>query len=354
MTDRISTTQRDYGLAPGEAFEPDESTGAQEALDINQPHVMTVLGPIVPDELGVCLVHEHLLCDPVAVTASDPDYRLDDPHATLAELEDFHNVGGRAIVDCSTRDYGRDPDGLYWLAQRAPVHIVMVTGRHKALHAERVSAGQSVEELTAETVAEIRAGTGRHRVRPGVIKIGSSENEIRPVEETAIRAAAQAHRETGLSITTHTEAGTIADKQLDLLSAHGVAADRVILGHLDRRMDHGYLRSLLDRGAFVSFDQIGKPYYGPDEPKARMIATLIGEGYQDQLLLSMDLARKSLLRAYGGSPGWVYMIERFALMLMDEGLSAPQVRALLAANPARALAIIPVAASSRNADQHLS
>lgn len=343
MSDRIPTSQRDYGLAPGETFEPLDEDLVADAPDLSRPHIMTVLGPIAPDELGVCLVHEHLLCDPVAVTTSDPDYRLDDPHATLAELEDFHNVGGRAIVDCSTKDYGRDPDGLFWLAQRAPVRIIMVTGRHKALHAERLSAGQTVEELTAEIMDEVRDGVGRHRVRPGVIKLGTSENRVFPVEEAAIRAAARAHLATGLPITTHTEAGTIADRQLDLLAEEGVVLGRVILGHLDRKLDLGYLRSLLDSGAFVSLDQIGKPYYGPDEPKARAIATLIGEGYQDQILISMDLARKSLLRAYGGAPGWVYIIERFALMLMDAGLAATQVHALLTANPARALSTIQVA-----------
>lgn len=341
MRDRSVTSQRDYGLAPGEAFEPADEVVEREPVDPTRPYIMTVLGPIQPDELGVCLPHEHLLCDPVAVTESDPDYRLDDPHATLAELEDFYSAGGRAIVDCSTKDYGRDPDGLYWLAQRAPVHIVMVTGRHKALHAERLSADQSVDALTAEIVDEIRRGAGQHHIKPGVIKLGTSENTILPVEEKAARAAARAHKQTGLPITTHTEAGTIADKQLDLLAEEGVAADRVILGHLDRNPDPGYLRALLDRGAWISFDQIGKAYYGPDQPKARMLATLVADGYQNQLLISMDLARKSLLRAYGGAPGWVYMIERFALMLMDEGLSAAQVHALLTANPARALSTIP-------------
>lgn len=343
MVDRSQTRQRDYGLAPGETFEPAEEDDEDEPVDVTQPHIMTVLGPITPEELGICLHHEHLLCDPVAVTANDPDYRLDDPHATLAELEDYSSVGGRAIVDCSTVDYGRDPDGLYWLAQRAPVHIIMVTGRHKALHAERMSADQHVEDLTDEIMTEIREGVGRHRVKPGVIKFGTSENVIHPVEQRAGRAAARAHRATGVPITTHTEIGTFADKQLDLLEAEGVSADRVILGHLDRHPDPGYLRSLLDRGAWVSFDQIGKAYYGPDEPKARLVATLFADGFQHQLLLSMDLARKSLLRAYGGNPGWVYIIERFALMLMAEGLSAAQVRALLTTNPAKALSIIPSA-----------
>lgn len=341
MSNRTPSSQHDYGLAPGESFEPAEAGSELEPVDVTEPHIMTVLGPILPEELGVCLVHEHLLCDPVAVTKTDPDYRLDDPHATLAELEDFASVGGRGIVDCSTADYGRDADGLYWLAQRAPVHIVMVTGRHKALHAERLSANQSLDGLTADILSEIRDGVGRHLVKPGVIKFGTSENSIQPVEELAVRAAGRAHLATGLPITTHTEAGTYAGKQLDLLAEEGVGADRVILGHVDRKLDRGYLQSLLDRGAWLSFDQIGKAHYGPDEPKARLVAELIDDGYGDRLLLSMDLARKSLLRAYGGEPGWVYMVERFALMLMEEGLSAEQVRNLLTINPARALSVIP-------------
>jgi phosphotriesterase-related protein len=333
------SSQRDYGLAPGETFEPDEEDHELEPVELAGPHIMTVLGPILPEELGVCLVHEHLLCDPIAVTTTDPDYRLDDPHATLAELEEFASVGGRAIVDCSTADYGRDADGLYWLAQRAPVHVIMVTGRHKALHAEGLSAGQSLDDLTAEILCEIQIGVGRHQVKPGVIKFGTSENAMMAVEEKAARAAARAHLATGLSITTHTEAGAYAHQQLDVLAEEGVSPDRVILGHLDRKLDRGYLISLLDRGAWISLDQIGKAYYGPDEPKARMVADLVGDGYGNQLLLSMDLARKSLLRAHGGDPGWVYMIERFALMLMDNGLTAQQVHALLASNPAHALTI---------------
>lgn len=333
-----SRDDADFGLAPNETFEPTE-TGA-EGFDLSKPHVMTVLGPVDPAELGVCLPHEHLLCNPVAVTVAEPDYRLDDRHAMLAELEAWNHVGGGTVVDASTRDYGRDVAGLHWLALRSPVHIVMVTGRHNALHSERISKAVTAQQLRDEIVREFLEGVGPAGVRPGLIKLGTSLGTIKPIEAMAAIAAAEASLLTGLPVTTHTEAGTMAVEQLDLLEREGLPVSRVILGHLDRRLDEGYLRELLARGAWVSFDQIGKSYYGPDEPKAALLARLMGDGYGGQLLLSMDLARKSLFPAYGGGPGWPYMLERFTLLLLDADLSANDVRRLMVANPQAALTVV--------------
>ncbi|HWV36759.1 MAG TPA: hypothetical protein VNZ55_14080, partial [Thermomicrobiales bacterium] len=169
MWDPRSYEDTDYGLDPGESFEPDEDEWSGESLE-SLPHVMTVLGAIEPDELGVCLPHEHILCDPVAVTADEPDYRLDNPANALAELDAYVSVGGRGIVDCSTQDYGRDIDGLVALAQRVPVHIIAVTGRHKDLHARRMENALDVDALVTEFVNELRHGAGERGSRPGLIK----------------------------------------------------------------------------------------------------------------------------------------------------------------------------------------
>ncbi len=329
----------DFGLRPGESFEPEELV--EEAPDEATPHVMTVLGPVLPDALGVCLPHEHLLCDPVALTEHDPDYRLDDRHAMLVELERWMQAGGGAVVDASTPDYGRDAEGLRWLALRSPVHIITVAGRHKALHAERYRPGATLQSLKEEIVREVSHGVGESGVRPGLIKFGTSLDKISPSEEVAARAVAQAAVETGLPVTTHTEAGTMAMEQLDVLEQEGVSPARVIIGHMDRRLDPAYLRELLARGAWVSFDQIGKPAYGPDEPKAELLVQLVADGYGGKLLVSLDLARQSLLPSYGGSPGWTYLLDRFVLLLMDAGMSALDVRRLLVENPGTALTIVP-------------
>ena len=336
--------EMDFGLEGGETFEPREVVFGE--VDTSKPYVMTVLGPIQPDELGVCLPHEHVLCDPQAVSEVESDCRLDDRLAMQAELDAWSQVGGASIVDASTPDYGRDATGLHWLALRSPTHLIMVSGRHRALHSERFGPSLSCEELRDEIVREFRGGVGPDAIRPGLIKFGTSLHTIYPIEERAAIAAAQAARMTGLPITTHTEAGTMATEQLDLIERAGLSPRRVILGHLDGSMDYGYFREVLERGAWVSFDQIGKASNGSDGTKADMLARLINDGYGGRLLISMDLARKSHFPVFGGGPGWTHMLQRFTLTLLDAGLDANVVRQLMVTNPMVALSIDPSPSAS--------
>ena len=319
----------------------DERLAAEdETIDLVRPHVMTALGPIDPGALGVTLHHEHVIAKPLDVGADDPDLLLDDVHAALDELEDFHSVGGRAVLDATPRDYGRDIAALTWVAQRSPVHLIVVTGHHKGRHAASHVAGKSPDEVAAESVRELTDGIDGTATKAGAIKAGTSLNEILPEEETVLRAAARAHLATGAPITTHTERGTMALEQIAVLREEGVDPSRVILGHMDFKLDdEAYLRSVIETGAFVSFDQISKTKYASDEARAAMVKMLVDAGHGEQLLLSGDLARKSYLRAYGGGPGLAYLVERFPLLLMEAGLDAPMVRRLLVDNPARALTI---------------
>lgn len=335
MSERIAPGVYDYGLAPGESFEPEPE--GEPPFDLTEPHVMTALGPIAPDALGVTAVHEHLIAYPYA--ANDEDLVLDDVHAALAELEDFHAAGGRAVVDMTPDDYGRDAHATRWLAQQSRVHLILVAGHHKALFSAPALAGKSVGDVAAAIIRELTEGIAGTEMRAGAIKAGTSLDEIRPEEEVALRAAARAHLATGAPITTHTERGTMALEQLAILRTEGVDPRRVIIGHLDMRLDEATMRAVLEAGAYVAFDQVGKARYGPDGARATMIQRLVADGHGGQILLSGDLARKSALRAYGGTPGIAYLVERFPLLLMEAGLTAPIVRRLFVENPAAALAI---------------
>jgi predicted metal-dependent phosphotriesterase family hydrolase len=333
MTERIGETH-DYGLDPGERFEPEE---IEDGFDLSQPHIMTALGPIRPEEFGFALHHEHVIANPVA--ANDPDLVLDDPEASLAELELFHAAGGRGLVDMSTADYGRDIQAMSEIAAHSPVHLVIATGHHKDLYAAPYAGEDSVNQITERNIRELTEGIDGTSIRAGVIKAGTSLDEITAVEERVLRAAARAHLATGAPISTHTERGTMALEQVAIFKEDGGDPSRVIIGHMDHRLDEEHLKSLLNTGPFVSFDQLSKTQYGSDEARAAMVKTLVDAGYSSQLLLSGDLARKSKLRAYGGEPGWTYLIDHFPLMLMDAGLDAATVRELFVQNPARALTI---------------
>lgn len=333
-------TERDYewGLAPGESFEPDE---LPDEITVDQPHVMTALGPIAPGALGLTLHHEHVIAKPMDVGVADPDLLLDSTDAAVAELEDAFFLGLRGIVDMTPADYGRDPRAIRWVAQRVPVHVIVVTGHHKHLHAAPFLGDQTATQIAERNIAEIQSGIGGTDVRAGIIKAGTSLNVITDIEERVLRAAAQAHRATGAPISTHTDKGTMALEQIAIFREEGVDPARVVIGHLDFALDEDSLLRVLETGAFISFDQISKTKYAPDETRAAMLAKLVARGHVNQLLVSGDLARRSYWLAYGGGPGFRYLIESFPIMMMNAGLSANDVRTILVDNPEIALTTQP-------------
>src|SRR5579871_211782 len=119
--------------------------------------VMTALGPVPTEILGITLPHEHVLldltclwthprdparaflvdaplspgtrgllaCDPYH---SRPNLRLDDPDLAATELGYFKEFGGQTVVDLSTRTIGPYPAELAEIARRTGLHIIMGTG----------------------------------------------------------------------------------------------------------------------------------------------------------------------------------------------------------------------------------
>jgi 5-phospho-D-xylono-1,4-lactonase len=329
----------DFGLEAGETFEPPDLV---EEFDLSRPHVMTALGPIDPAALGFTLHHEHVfnLINPLG--ESDPDQILDDPAASLADLELFFAAGGRAIVDMGPADYGRSITDLLWIAQRAPVHIVLVTGHHKHLIAAPLVGESSVDAITARNIADLTDGIDGTPARAGLIKAGTSLDEITEVERRVLIAAARTQVETGAPISTHTEFGTMALAQVRILTEAGADSRRIILCHLDFQLANlPYLREILATGAFVSFDHWSKVRHAADADRAATLYRLAEEGFIDQLLVSGDLARKSNHTGYGGAPGFEYFLDHVPLILMETGFDGLSVRKIFVDNPARALTIAP-------------
>jgi predicted metal-dependent phosphotriesterase family hydrolase len=326
----------DFGLAPGERFEPDEEDEAP--FDLTRPHVMTVLGPIEPDDLGVTLLHAPVVRDPREAEATAADPRLDNPAGVLAALEDAYNVGLRAIVDATTSGEGSDVAQALWIAQRSPVHLIVVAGSRAPVPTREYPEDESIEELAARIAGELTVGIDGTPVKAGVIMAETGPDRITAADERALRAAARAHLATGAPIAAWSAQGTVAVESLAILREEGVDPARVILGNLDVTLDEAHLLRVLDAGAYASFDRIGETGVASDADRAAMVKRLVDAGYGDRLLLSGDTVRTSSFDADGG-PGWCYLVEGFPLLLMDAGLDAPTVRRLFVDNPARALTI---------------
>src|SRR5688500_1922553 len=93
--------------------------------DAAEATVQTVLGPVAAADLGLALVHEHVLVDFIGADRVRADrYRADDVfRVALPFLSEAKRLGLRTLVDCTPAYLGRDPVLLRRLAESTGVHI---------------------------------------------------------------------------------------------------------------------------------------------------------------------------------------------------------------------------------------
>ena len=302
--------------------------------------IRTVLGPISPEQVGICMVHEHLMVDAWDMWPV-PNYSLivDDVDLVTEEVQAFRAAGGNSIVDVTNIGLGRDPLALKRISQATGVQIVMGCGWYRERVYPTYIQEKSADELAALLVAEITNGVDGTGIRPGIIgEIGTERKFITPAQERVLRAVARAHLQTGAPISTHTTHwGELALEQLDILEEEAVNPRHVIIGHLGDRRDISMLLPIAERGAFLGIDNIGYHDYQKEERRAQNVIELIETGYRSQVLLSMDIATLNDLQSYGGK-GFDYLLLKFIPLLRDLGATDEDVQALLVENPQRALA----------------
>ncbi len=302
--------------------------------------VMTVLGPVKPDQLGITTTHEHLLCD--LSREFFWEGLLNDEALAIEEAGRFKAAGGRTLVDVTTFNLGRKPEAIKRIAEATGLQVVMGTGFYREPYYDMNVNEMTANQIAAEMVRDIREGVGNSGIRAGIIgEIGPHRHYVSAVEERAFRAAARAHKETGVTISTHANRHWAGLQQLDIFEEEGVDLQRVVIGHCDCP-DHEpgiseYLERIARRGAFVQFDTVRGANEYDTRKRGRLALELIEKGFINQLLLAHDVCFRGHLKAYGGN-GYDFIPSKFAPMLREAGLSQAQVDTLLIANPRRALA----------------
>ncbi|WP_416001434.1 phosphotriesterase-related protein [Citrobacter portucalensis] len=286
------------------------------------------------DPTGYTWVHEHLHID-LSGFKNNLDCRLDQYDLICQEMKDLRALGVSNIIEMTNRYMGRNPQFMLDLMRDTGINVVACTGYYQdAFFPEHVAA-RSVEQLAKEMVDEIVIGIDGTELKAGIIaEIGSSEGVITPLEEKVFIAAARAHIETGRPISTHTFFSTMGVEQLVLLQAHGVDLSRVTVGHCDLKDNLDNILRMIDLGAYVQFDTIGKNNYYPDEKRIGMLHELRNRGLLNRVMLSMDITRRSHLKANGGN-GYDYLLTTFIPQLRQSGFSQADVDTMLRDNPSQ-------------------
>ncbi|WP_100011301.1 phosphotriesterase family protein [Lentibacillus sediminis] len=300
--------------------------------------IQTVKGKIEAEEFGICAAHEHLSID-LSRIKGDPDTILDDEQGAQEELEHFHQAGGRSLVDLTNEGMRRNAERLKRLSEATGVHIVTCTGFYKDPFIPEFAENWKREDFAEHFIKEITGGIADTGIFPGIIgEVGTSVNEIKPVEKELILGAGETARETGLPVSTHTSLGTLGSRQVDMLFGTGVTKEQIIIGHQDLNPNKEEVLEVLEGGVYIGFDTIGKNNYRPDEERIEFLLDFIERGFHEQILLSADLTRKSHWKKHGG-PGYDLVLNEFIPKLTERGVSGAVIRDLLIHNPARAFAI---------------
>ena len=258
--------------------------------------VETAKGSVVSTSLGRVLMHEHVFVISTEIQNNYPDEwgdeetRISDAADRLNELK---AAGIDTILDPTAIGLGRYIPRIQLVAARTDINIVCATGLYTfnelPHYYQRRSPVNGVDPMATHFVQDITNGFADTGIKAGVIKCATDKLGLTPDVERTLRACAQAHRETGCPITTHTNAETKRGlDQQKIFAEEGVDLSRVVIGHCGDTNDIDYLQALLDQGSILGMDRFGIDGYLNTQQRVEVVAELCKRGHASQLVLSHD------------------------------------------------------------------
>ncbi|GAB3951587.1 aryldialkylphosphatase [Spirosoma harenae] len=301
--------------------------------------VHTVTGPLSASNIGLTLIHEHVLVDFIGADKINAErWKRDEVVAKmLPRLQELKQAGCQTLFDCTPAYLGRDPLLLKELSQRSGIRIVTNTGFYGASDNKFLPAfahAETADQLADRWVAEFQNGIDGTGIRPGFIKIGVNPGPLSELHRKLITAAARTHKRTGLTICSHTGPYTPAFEQLDILKQEGVPAKAFVWVHAQGNNIVHYARAVRE-GAWVSLD-------GLDNNNVdKYVETLLlmkENRFLHRTLLSHDAGWYDPDKPNGGSIGRDYTVlfKRLIPELSKRGFTKKDWKQVLIENPAEA------------------
>jgi phosphotriesterase-related protein len=317
--------------------------------------VQTFRGAVDADSLGPTLIHEHVFVGHPELDLNFPHPEWDEPamiDRAVDGLESLWELGIRTVVDLTVLGLGRDVRRVAAVAARTRVNLLAATGYYTPdvlppyFHTH--GPGRLVDgpdPLVTYFVRDIEEGVAGTGVRATMLKVVTDWPGLTPDVRRVLEAAAVAHQQTGVSITTHTCAETRNGReQLAYFRKHGVDPERLIIGHCGDSEDLDYLRELMDAGCTVGMDRFGMEHVLADDRRIATVRRLLRLGYADRMVLSHDAAYFSRTTPPSWraehAPYWRMdnLSRRVIPRLLDGGADPDDIDQMLVGNPARLLA----------------
>jgi Predicted metal-dependent hydrolase with the TIM-barrel fold len=304
--------------------------------------IMTVNGPISSDELGITLMHEHVLVDFAGVDSInsrrwDIDVVITRVLPYLSELKKYNC---QAYIECTPSYLGKDPELLKRLSDASGMHILTNTGFYGAGNSRFIPPYAFIEtadELANRWIAEWENGIGATGIKPGFIKIGVDPGSLSEIHQKLITSAAIAHLATGLVIMSHTGPSIPAFEQIAILRKEGVSPEAFIWTHAQSDKDLETHLKAARLGAWVALDGISDS--NVDEYHM-MIQNMKENNLLHRVLISHDAGWYKPAEENGGSyRGHTALFEKLLPLLRKNNFTEDEIHQLIVKNPSRAFEI---------------
>lgn len=300
--------------------------------------LVTTLGRFEREQLGLILPHEHVFVD--LRTPDQPGYAEAEAADVIAmmapQIEAIKAQGVTALVECTTGGVGRRADIDLAVSQATGMPIVVPTGNYREPWIPHWVREADETALEAWMVGELTEGIENTGVVAGWIKLSAGDDGITPLEERILRAAGRAAVRTGAVIGSHTIRGKVVMDQLDILAEEGCPAGRFISIHTQEEKDFGLHRALVERGAWIEYDHVGR---APDADVLALVLQAIEQGLDRQLLISHDLGWYDPAQPGGGVPRpYTHLVDWLLPALEKAGVPAATIGQLTRDNPFDAFA----------------
>lgn len=347
--------------------------------------IVTVLGPIEPNQLGVTLSDDHPLND-LSIFRGPPqessareiyfadispeilaysryygfrnfhNIRVGDVDTAISEVLRFKEWGGNSIATGSNIGLGRDPIGLARISRATGVNIIMGGSFYAVRSHPPEMDGLTEASICERLVRDIVEGVDGTSVHSGFMGEVGCTSPTAENENKVLRASVSAQRETGAPMMIHPgESDTAPLEHLDLIGKHGVNMSKVIMAHVSTRSRES-IRQIAQSGCYLQFDGFGAgtvgksaynfTYRGTNEDPRRYVASsapgddamldqiewLSSEGYLEKLLLASDVNTKARLFKYGGH-GYFFVLANIVPRMHARGWPEEMVNRLLVDNP---------------------
>jgi phosphotriesterase-related protein len=308
----------------------------------------TPRGPVDTGALGKTLMHEHIFVFDQEVAHNIPaSWQEEERHAVAVErLVRLKASGIDTIVDLTVIGLGRSLPRVQEVAKEVDLNIILATGLYEfselpVYFRTRTPELLGSDPLTDFFIAEIRDGIAGTGLKASILKCCTDVPGVTPAIDRILRSVAVAHRATGAPISTHTNAGLRRGlDQQQIFRSEGVDLRRVIIGHSGDTTDIDYLEELMKNGSYIGMDRFGMDTILSFEDRCATVATLVGRGWQNQIVLSHDTACASNWmppEMLATMPNWklTHICDDVLPKLRSLGVTEEQIEVMLVNNPRR-------------------